>query len=133
LIGEGMAKETGKHFLNMSLVFLGGVFVQSALKEDWRIALVGLGFSVFFTCLGASILAKQKENFVISEYFYLSQSPRRSQSFFLIFVLSAVSVRDQMAYIGINPHITTWYVRWNNLEKTRSDPLSTSGRKKDGN
>ena len=60
-IGEGMAKEVGKHFLNMSLVFLGGVFVQSALKEDWRIALVGLGFSVFFTCLGAAILAKQKE------------------------------------------------------------------------
>ena len=25
-----MAKEIGKHFLNMSLVFLGGVFVQSA-------------------------------------------------------------------------------------------------------
>jgi len=56
-----MAKEIGKHFLNMSLVFLGGVFVQSALKEGWRIALVGLGFSVFFTCLGAAILAKQKE------------------------------------------------------------------------
>jgi len=43
------------------LVFLGGVFVQSALKEDWRIAIVGLGFSVFFTCLGSAILAKQKE------------------------------------------------------------------------
>ena len=91
-----MVKAIGKHFLNISLVFLGGVFVQSALKEDWRIALVGLGFSVFFTSLGAAILAKQKENFVISEYFRLSQSPRRSQSFFLIFVLSAVSVRDQM-------------------------------------
>ena len=35
--------------------------LSSALKEDWRIALVGLGFSVFFTCLGAAILAKQKE------------------------------------------------------------------------
>jgi len=54
-------KEIGKHFLNISLVFLGGVFIQSAMKEDWRVAVVGLGFSVFFTCLGAAILTKQKE------------------------------------------------------------------------
>jgi hypothetical protein len=54
-------KEIGKHFLNISLVFLGGVFIQSALKEDWRVAIVGLGFSVFFTCLGAAIVAKTKE------------------------------------------------------------------------
>jgi len=54
-------KEIGKHFLNISLVFLGGVFIQAALKEDWRVALIGLGFSVFFTCLGAAILEKQKE------------------------------------------------------------------------
>ena len=54
-------KEIGKHFLNISLVFLAGVFIQSALKQDWRVALLGLGFSVFFTCLGAAILAKQKE------------------------------------------------------------------------
>ena len=60
-IGESMAKEIGKHFLNISLVFLGGVFVQSALKEDRRIALAGLGFSVFFTCLGAAILKKGEE------------------------------------------------------------------------
>jgi len=53
-----MAREIGKHFLNISLVFLGGVFVQSFLKEDLRIALVGLGFSVFFTCLGAAIIRK---------------------------------------------------------------------------
>ena len=56
-----MAKEIGKHFLNISLVFLGGVFVQSVLKEDWRVALVGLGFSIFFTCLGAAILRKEEE------------------------------------------------------------------------
>ena len=54
-------KEIGKHFLNISLVFLGGVFIQSALKEDWRVAIVGLGFSVFFTCLGAAILRKAGE------------------------------------------------------------------------
>ena len=54
-------KEIGKHFLNISLVFLGGVFIQAALKEDWRVARIGLGFSVFFTCLGAAILVKQKE------------------------------------------------------------------------
>lgn len=54
-------KEIGKHFLNISLVFLAGVFIQSALKADWRVALVGLGFSVFFTCLGAAILMKMKE------------------------------------------------------------------------
>ncbi len=47
--------------MNISLVFLGGVFVQSALKEDWRVALAGLGFSVFFTCLGAAILRKEEE------------------------------------------------------------------------
>ncbi len=54
-------KEIGKHFLDISLVFLGGVFIQSALKQDWRVALLGLGFSVFFTCLGAGIIVKQKE------------------------------------------------------------------------
>ncbi len=52
--------EIGKHFLNISLVFLGGVFIQSALKDDWAAALVGLGFSVFFTCLGAAIVIKGK-------------------------------------------------------------------------
>jgi hypothetical protein len=31
--GAYMRKEIGKHFLNISLVFLGGVFIQSALKE----------------------------------------------------------------------------------------------------
>ena len=52
--------DIGKHFLNISLVFLGGVFIQSALKDDWAAALVGLGFSVFFTCLGAAIVVKGK-------------------------------------------------------------------------
>lgn len=56
-----MSRDIGKHFLNISLVFLGGVFVQSALKEDWITAIVGLGFSIFFTCLGAAILKKGEE------------------------------------------------------------------------
>ncbi|MCD6094204.1 MAG: hypothetical protein J7J51_05405 [Candidatus Omnitrophica bacterium] len=51
-----MRKEIGKHFLNISLVFLAGVFIQSALQKDWRTSLVGLGLSVFFTFLGAAIL-----------------------------------------------------------------------------
>ena len=53
--------EIGKHFLNISLVFLGGVFIQSALKEDWKAALLGLGFSIFFTCLGMAIITKSRE------------------------------------------------------------------------
>ena len=62
LVGyRSILKEIGKHFLNISLVLLGGVFIQSAMKEDWRVAVVGLGFSVFFTCLGAAILTKQKD------------------------------------------------------------------------
>lgn len=56
-----MARDIGKHFLNVSLVFLGGVFVQAFLKEEWRVALVGLGFSVFFTCLEAAIITKGEE------------------------------------------------------------------------
>ena len=52
--------DIGKHSLNISLVFLGGVFIQSDLKDDWAAALVGLGFSVFFTCLGAAIVIKSK-------------------------------------------------------------------------
>ena len=51
-----MKRELGKHFLNISLVFLGGVFIQAAFQKDWETSVVGLGLSVFFTCLGAAIL-----------------------------------------------------------------------------
>jgi hypothetical protein len=51
-----MKKQIGKHFLNISLVFWGGVFIQSALKESWLVAIIGLAFSLFFTCVGAAIL-----------------------------------------------------------------------------
>lgn len=54
-----MRKELGKHFLNISLVFLGGVFIQAAFQKDWKASLVGLALSVFFTCLGAAILRKE--------------------------------------------------------------------------
>lgn len=54
-----MSKELGKHFLNISLVFLGGVFIQAAFQKDWKASLVGPGLSVFFTCLGAAILRKE--------------------------------------------------------------------------
>jgi len=55
-----MRKEIGKHFLNISLIFLGGVFVQAAFQKEWETSLVGLGLSVFFTCLGAAILKKEE-------------------------------------------------------------------------
>jgi hypothetical protein len=51
-----MKKEIEKHFLNISPVFLGSVFIQAAFQKDWKTSLVGLGLSVFFTCLGAAIL-----------------------------------------------------------------------------
>ena len=51
-----MKKEIGKHFLNISLVFLGGVFIQAAFQKNWIASLVGLGLSVFFTCIGGAIL-----------------------------------------------------------------------------
>lgn len=51
-----MKKELGKHFLNISLVFLGGVFIQAVFQKDWKTSVIGLGLSVFFTCIGAAIL-----------------------------------------------------------------------------
>lgn len=56
-----MKRELGKHFLNISLIFLGGVFIQAAFQRDWKTSLVGLGLSIFFTCLGAAILKEEED------------------------------------------------------------------------
>ncbi|MBW1793477.1 MAG: hypothetical protein JRJ38_03475 [Deltaproteobacteria bacterium] len=56
-----MKSALGKHFLNISLLFLGGVFIQAVLQKDWKTSLVGLGLSVFFTCLGAAILRGEED------------------------------------------------------------------------
>ncbi len=59
--GGIVKNELGKHFLNISIVFLGGMFFQAISKEDWKTSLIALGFSVLFTCLGAAILARQED------------------------------------------------------------------------
>ena len=56
-----MRIELGKHFFNIALIFLGGVFIQAAFLEEWKTSLLGLGLSVFFTCLGTLMIKKEQK------------------------------------------------------------------------